>query len=226
MLSVRKKIHVLKINILLQTKINIFAVVFFLIPLTTQSLSHLSFSTSQASLQPYHGQQQFKSISISNAELSSEYKSPVVTSRLSTALAGLLREGLNDSVCSGVDMPPLKSDTCRIKNGEKFFNQTDFTNTSRIMRQLYGVLQHFILFFLNFMCLTFWRCYLLGLESKQLWRCAINHSKKIIALEVFQTRNMLNFGCSLNFWKTLHIQVMYALSEGTLLFHAVLSGSQ
>lgn len=89
--------------------------------------------------------------------------------------------------------------------------------------EYYSILFYFIF---NFMCLTFWRCYLLGLESKQLWRCAINHSKKIIALEVFQTRNMLNFGCSLNFWKTLHIQVMYALSEGTLLFHAVLSGSQ
>lgn len=124
-------------------------------------------------------------------------------------------------------MPPLKSDTCRIKNGEKFFNQTAFTNTSRNTRQLYGVLQFFFpLFFLNFIFLTFWHCYLPGLESKQLWRCAINHSKKIIALEVFQTRNILNFGCSLNFWKTLHIQVMYALSEGILLFQAVLSGSQ
>lgn len=65
----------------------------------------------------FHGEHEFQSISISKAGISREYKSRVVSSRLSTALTGLLQPGLSDSGDTGGDIPPLQSDISHLKRG-------------------------------------------------------------------------------------------------------------
>lgn len=57
----------------------------------------------------YHGEHEFQSISISKAGISWEHKSRVVTSRLSSALTGLLQPGLLTLVVTlGVTCHPCK----------------------------------------------------------------------------------------------------------------------
>lgn len=75
----------------------------------------------------FHGEHEFQSISISKAGISREYKSRVVSSRLSTALTGLLQPGLSDSGDTGGDIPPLQSDISHLKrSGGGGFNRWDF----------------------------------------------------------------------------------------------------
>lgn len=76
----------------------------------------------------HHGEHEFQSISINKAGISWEYKSQLVTSRLSTALTGLLQPGLTDTAG---DMPPLQSDFATWKAVGEFFNQWDFYKCTR-----------------------------------------------------------------------------------------------
>lgn len=69
----------------------------------------------------YHGEHEFQSISISEAGISWEYESRLVTSRWSTALTGLLQPGLTGSGGTGGDVPALQSDTSHSKSAAGIF---------------------------------------------------------------------------------------------------------
>lgn len=177
----------------------------------------------------YHGEHEFQSISISKAGISWEYKSQVVTSRLSTALTGLLQPGLTDSSDTGGDVPALQSDISHLKSGggifpsRRFYKCTqDWMGWARGMgwtfkgpfqpqlfhgHQEAAALSVTGIPFLLFPCILWHHCS--PHKAVVSIFCGINWIKTRIGLDVFKTRSIMNHAALIWEKSTLPAHVLH-----------------